>query len=93
MARRLLIKQLEDFMNNTDFGFSETPLSSGAILREVGRSVKDLLHSEVNLVTLELKESGEKATRDLIRAISFGSLLALSTIPFLGKSEKDNNKT
>ncbi len=70
-------------MNNTDYSFSESPLSSGAILREVGRSVKDLLHSEVNLVTLELKESGEKATRDLIRAITFGSLLALSTIPFL----------
>ena len=63
--------------------YSTEPLSSGTLLREIGRSVKDLVHSEVNLVTLELKESGEKATQDLIRAIAFGSLLALSALPFL----------
>ena len=58
-------------------------LSSGTLLKEVGKSVKDLIQSEVLLVTTELKESLQKIARDFIRAVGYGALLALSTLPFL----------
>ena len=74
------------FFDEDDFSrksYQQEALSSGAILREVGKSVKDLMHSEVNLVTLELKESGKKIVHDLKKTLAFGALLALSSIPFM----------
>lgn len=58
-------------------------LSSGTLLKEVGKSVKDLIQSEVLLVTTELKESFQKIARDFLQAVGYGALLALSTLPFL----------
>lgn len=55
----------------------------GGILREIINSSKDLVRSEVGLVTAELKTSAQGAKTHMTQLAIFGGLLALSVLPFL----------
>lgn len=61
----------------------EEPHSVGSVLKEVGISVKDLVQSEGELIKAEIKESSRNVGRHSAQAAIFGSLMALSVIPFL----------
>ena len=58
-------------------------MSYGEILREVGRSTKDMIQSEVNLVGTELKQITKDLGSHLGQVDIFGALLGLSVLPFL----------
>jgi membrane protein implicated in regulation of membrane protease activity len=58
-------------------------ISYGPLLRELGSSTKDLIHSEMNLLTTELKNSAEKIGEHATQAAIFGGILALSVFPFI----------
>jgi hypothetical protein len=58
-------------------------LSYGSVLRELGNSTKDLIQSEIHLITSELKQSGETFAKHSAQAAAFGALLALSVLPFI----------
>lgn len=55
----------------------------GSILKEIGSSAKDLVQSEINLFATELKSISRSHADHFTRTIIFGSLLAISAIPFL----------
>jgi hypothetical protein len=85
--------QLEREIMYTD-NFSQTipgreSLSDGeirsyaSVLKELGTSAKDLLQSELHLMTAELKHVGNAVGRHMAQAAAFGALLALSIFPFL----------
>lgn len=57
--------------------------SYGTVLRELGQSAKDLVQSEIRLMTTELKQAGQKVGRHSAQAAAFGGLLVLSIFPFL----------
>lgn len=57
--------------------------SYSSILKELGSSAKDLIQSEINLMTAELKHVGQDVARHSAQAAAFGALLALSVFPFL----------
>lgn len=57
--------------------------SYAEILKEIGTSTRDLVQSEVSLITTELKDSAQKAGRHMAQAAAFGALLAISVFPLL----------
>ncbi len=57
--------------------------SYGAVMRELGSSTKDLIHSEINLMTAEMKYTAQNVGKHIGQAIIFGSLLVLSVFPFV----------
>ncbi|MEZ0391974.1 MAG: phage holin family protein [Pseudobdellovibrionaceae bacterium] len=57
--------------------------SYGSIIRELGMSAKDLIQSEISLMTAELKHVAQDVGRHSAQAAAFGALLALSVFPFL----------
>ncbi len=65
----------------TDPAFSER--SYGSVLNDVISSAKDVLRSEINLFTTELKQLQPNLTKHIAQAAIFGGLLAVSVLPFL----------
>lgn len=57
--------------------------SIGQVLREVGASAKDLLHSEADLARAELKEATSRLGKHSAQAAVFGAMVAISVLPFL----------
>lgn len=60
----------------------ETP-SYGSVLKELGQSAKDLVQSEIRLMTAEFRVATQKVTRHAAQAAIFGGLLVVSIFPFL----------
>ncbi len=58
-------------------------ISYGNLLRELGSSTKDLIHSEMKLLTTEIKNSAEKIGEHSAQMALFGGLLVLSVFPFM----------
>ena len=52
-------------------------------LRELISSSKDLVQSEIALATAELKHVAQATSRDLTKAAAFGTIAAMSLIPFI----------
>lgn len=57
--------------------------SYGAVMRELGNSTKDLIHSELSLMTAELKVATQNVGKHMAQAVLFGALLVLSVFPFV----------
>ncbi len=63
---------------------AQTPdIGYGVLLRELGSSMKELIQSEINLLTTELKNSGDKIAEHAAQAALFGGLMILSVFPFM----------
>ena len=58
-------------------------LSYSDALRQVASSTKDLIQSEITLVTAELKATVDTAKNHITQSIVFSVLLALSILPFI----------
>lgn len=72
--------------DNQSLGDSRTASDStgyGAILRELIQSSKDLVQSEIQLATAELKHVASATSQDLIQVAIFGTLVVLSVLPFI----------
>jgi len=69
--------------NGTSSSGSARDRSYSSVIRELGSSAKDLIQSEINLMTAELKHAGQDVARHSAQAAAFGALLALSIFPFL----------
>lgn len=55
----------------------------GEVFSEMMESTKEVLRSEINLLSTEFKEFFPKFTKHIQQAAFFGALLVLSAIPFL----------
>ena len=53
------------------------------LLREVASSSKDLVQSEITLITAEFKETIQRAQTHLAQSMIFCCILALSVLPFI----------
>lgn len=65
---------------------SSEPLENptyGAILKEVVQSAKDLVASEIRLMTTEIKFVAQRLSKHSALTAIFGGLLAISVFPFL----------
>lgn len=73
--------------NNSQQTFRDTTSSPsygyGEILREIIDSTKDLVSSELALVTAEMKHVAKATSRDLSKVVAFGTLAVLSLLPFI----------
>lgn len=69
--------------NGAPTGGPDVNRSFSSVVRELGSSAKDLIQSEINLMTAELKHVGRDVARHSAQAAAFGALLALSIFPFL----------
>ena len=54
-----------------------------SVMKEVGSSTKDLIQSEINLLVTEFKFVAQNVGKHTTQVVAFGSLLALSVLPFL----------
>jgi uncharacterized membrane protein YqjE len=63
----------------------EEPFKStyASLLREIGVSIQELIHNEIQLLTAELKLVSHQASQRLERLLLFGFFLVLSGIAFL----------
>lgn len=68
---------------NPNSGFDGEARSYTSVIKELGTSAKDLIQSEINLMTAELKHVANHVARHSAQAAAFGALLALSIFPFL----------
>ncbi len=57
--------------------------SYASVLREVGQTAKDLVRSEIQLLSLEIKNATQKISKHSAQAAIFGGLVVLSVFPFL----------
>lgn len=57
--------------------------SFGAVMKELGNSTKDLIHSELNLLTAEVKSTTQIAAKHIVQMVTFGTLLVLSIFPLM----------
>lgn len=57
--------------------------SYGSVLKELGESAKDLIQSEIFLLTEEFKATSQKVKKDLAEVVAFGTIMALSVFPLL----------
>lgn len=62
---------------------SDQTRSYASVIKEIGTSAKDLLQSEIRLMTTELKHVTQLLGRHSAQAAAFGALVALSILPFL----------
>jgi cation transport ATPase len=57
--------------------------SYGSILKELGLSAKDVIQSEIQLASSEVRFAAKKVAEHASQAAIFGGLLAISVFPFL----------
>ncbi len=54
-----------------------------SVMKEIGSSTKELIQSEINLLMTEFKLVAKNVGKHTTQVVAFGSLLALSVLPFL----------
>lgn len=69
--------------SNFKMNSPSTEESYGSIIKELGEGAKDLIQSEIFLLTEEFKATSQRVKKDLISAVAFGTILALSVFPLL----------
>ena len=74
---------LDNYSNTASDSSQPYNQSYSSLLKELGSSAKDLMRSEILLVTTELKTVSQRVARHSAQAAAFGGLLVMSLFPFL----------
>lgn len=70
-------------INNFSQQVDDSIPNYGTVLKELGQTAKDLVQSEIQLMTIEMKQVGQRLGRHSAEAAIFGGLVAISVLPFL----------